>query len=42
MACWIHADKVGNQSKAEVMEAMTGNHEKDSCKVALGGEERDF
>ena len=27
MACWIHAGAAGNQSKAEVVEAMTGNHE---------------
>ena len=38
MACWIHAGAARNQSKAEVVELMTGNHEKDECRVALGGE----
>ena len=42
MACWMHAGTAGNQSKAEVVEAMTGDHEKNECRVTLGGEERDF
>ena len=42
MSCWIHAETAVNQSKVEVVEAMTGNHEKDECRVALDGEERDF
>jgi hypothetical protein len=35
MACWIHAGAAGNQSKAEVVEAMTSNHEKDECRLRL-------